>query len=126
MKKFILPAFVTVFLALLLYLGIQLYSAFFVPQVLMEKDVTWVNDNGGVLEIDEDGAVEGELPLADGTTVEFDFVWNEQSGTAFADDDLEETLFTTGLRLRGTNLILEIEEDQVGLSRDSYLFHRVG
>ena len=127
MKKFAMSVFVILFLGLLAYFGMQIYSSFYLPAALGQPDTTWVTDNGGELEVDEDGSIEGKLPLADGGEVEFDFVYSEQMGHGFEDvEEDAEPLFSAGMKLEGTNIVLRIESDNVGLSADKYAFRKAG
>ena len=124
MKKFVLPLLIGLVGVVLVYFGMQIYSSGNLPTLLTQEG-SWESVDGGSLQIEEDGSIEGELPLANGESVEFDLRWNEQFATAF-DEDTQAVLFSTGLRLRGTSLVFEIETDNAGLSADRYAFQRVG
>ena len=124
MKKFVIPVILAAIAALLLGGAAVVYPAVHAPDVMQERPAVWEGEDGSWLRMEEDGAVVGQLPLRTGERVDFFLGWREAYGEAFADEDCQELLFTTGLRAWGDRLTFRIETDRVGLTAEQYGFRR--
>lgn len=126
MKKMITAVVLAALALAAVWVGLYVYSVDNLPEALGEKNVTWQTADGGFFHVDEEGGIQGELPLAKGGMQPFWLGYREQYGEGFSDEELQKLLFTAGLRLRGTNIVFEIEEDRGGLNSNRYIFSRAG